>query len=457
MSVPARSPWFLRGLVLVAYAVNGFCLSAWSVRLPAVGDATGLGADGLGVFLTAGAVGTVATVPLVGRWVARTGPGRVYLLATAGFAVAYTALAVSVHVGSGTALVAANVVHGAAFAATNVPQSLLGARAERRVGRTVLPQFHAVYSLSAAVGAAAGGAAAGAGVQPGAQFAALAVLAVLVRGAVSVLLRRDPDAGPPPARGTGRAAPRTGVWLEPQVLLLGVVVFATALSEGAANNWVTPTLVGSFPVTEGTAATAVSLFLCAQTLGRLAGGRVVDRVGPRAALVGSGLVSAAGVAAFGTAPALWVCWVGAAAWGLGAALSVPVAISLVAGSPDAPQRIAAVTSLSSLANVVGPPLIGAAAGVVGLRWAVGSIAVVLLGGVLAARAAARPGTTARRAGPGATVPTGTVPTGTVPTGTVPTGTVPRQVARRGRTSSRVVPADGGDSGPGTGRGRESAG
>lgn len=390
-AAPAGQARHLRWLIVLAYVVNGFCLSAWNVRLPAIADIGGLDATGLGRFLTAGALGTLVTVPLMGRWVARSGAGRVYLAATGLFVLAYVGLALALAHGGQIALLGANVLHGVAFAATNVPQSLLGTKAEQRQGRSILSQFHAAYSIAAAVGAAAGGALAAAGVGPGQEFVLLAILALAVRGVVSWAIRHDQDA----ARPTGTCTPAAhratakALWWQPQVLLLGVVVFGAGVCEGAANNWVSPALVSLFPVGESTAATAVSTFLVAQTLGRLAGGRLVDRIGARATLVASGLTAAVGTLVFSTAPQAWICWIGVALWGLGAALPVPVAVSIAARAPDAAGRIAAVVSVSSLANVAGPPAIGAAAGLLGYRWALAGVAVLVLLGVPAGRAAVR--------------------------------------------------------------------
>ncbi len=390
-------PWRLRALVLAAYCVNGFSLSAWNVRLPAIADQVGLDAGGLGRFLMANAVGTLITIPLAGRWVQRAGAPRAYAAATVGFVAAYAGLAAALHARSVVGLLAAAVVHGAAFALTNVPQAVLGTESERRVGRTILPQFHAAYSIAAAGGAALGGLAAAVGLGPAPQLLLLAALAALTRGAVSLGLRRDASLHVRAVRidGPGAAAPpasrsrRGGVWLETPTLLLGTVVFGAALSEGAANNWMAPLAVAELGVDEGRAAMFVSVFLVAQTAGRLVGGLLVDRLGRSATLVTSALVSAFGVVAFTVAPVSWLAWGGAAVWGLGAALAVPVAVSIAAAQGRAAERIAAVTSLSSLANVVGPPLIGSAADLVGLPWAVGAVAVVLGAGAVAGRAARR--------------------------------------------------------------------
>lgn len=395
---PARArAWRLRAIVLAAYCVNGFSLSAWNVRLPAIGEQAGLDAGGLGRFLMANALGTLVTIPLAGRWVQRAGAPRAYAGATVGFVAAYAGLAVALHARSVVGLLAAAAVHGAAFALTNVPQAVLGTEAERRVGRTILPQFHAAYSIAAAGGAALGGLAAGVGIGPAPQLLLLAVLAALARGAISLALRRDapmpvhavPVAAEDPPGATPARARRGGVWLETSTLLLGTVVFGAALSEGAANNWMAPLAVAELGVDEARAAMFVSVFLVAQTAGRLIGGPLVDRLGRSATLVTSALVSALGVVAVSTAPVLWAAWAGAAIWGLGAALAVPVAVSIAAGQGRSAERIAAVTSLSSLANVAGPPLIGSAADLVGLPWAIGAVAVVMVAGAAAGRAVRR--------------------------------------------------------------------
>jgi MFS family permease len=398
-----------RGVAL-AYAFNGFALASWTARLPGIRAAVDLDAAGLGVLLTAGAIGTLLTVPVAGRLVARLGALPTYRLATLVFAAAYLLLAVALLLGQVPLLLVGNAVHGVAFALTNVPQSILAAGSERRVGRTILPQFHAGYSIGSALGALLGGASSAAGVSPAAQFLALAVAAVVVRWSIgrhvaplaaslaherrSALAARAAalvQSGPVPVVPRGSRRFGLGVWTHPQVLLLGLIVFAAALSEGTATNWSAVAVVDAFGVTEADASLGITVFLVAQTVLRLTGGPLIDRLGRVRVLTLSCAAAVAGIALFVLAPGFPAALAGLALWGAGSALAVPIGIAAAAADPiDGPSRVAAVTSLSSVANIAGPPAIGALAVPLGVRPAMLAVAVVVAAAVAAAPRALRP-------------------------------------------------------------------
>lgn len=406
----ARTPGagIARAGVLLAYLFNGLALSSWTVRLPSIRDALGLSSADLGVFLTAGAIGTLVTVTVAGAVVMRLGPRASYRIATATFVLAYVLLGLAPTAGSLPLLLVANVVHGAAFAMTNVPQSILAAGSERQVGRTILPQFHASYSIGAAAGAALGGLAATLHVDVLVQLVVLAGVALVVRhvvlrlvsglarslhAAAAVVPAADdaliPGALPVAGRRAGRGRELLAAWGDPQVLLLGVIVFGAALSEGAANNWVSLAVVDAFATTEGAGALMISVFLVAQTVIRLLGGPMIDRVGRLTMLRASAAASLLGLGAFALAPGYAVAVVGVAVWGAGSALAVPISISVAADRRDGPARVAAVTSIASLANIAGPPAIGVLAQAVTLRPAIATIAVFIVATLFAAGRAMR--------------------------------------------------------------------
>ena len=90
-------------------------------------------------------------------------------------------------------------LNGVAVALGNVPLNVESARIERAMGRTVIPQFHAAFSIGAVTGSALGATASHLGISVAVQFTAVAVLAVVwrlasLRGLVL-----------PDVRGTGRA------------------------------------------------------------------------------------------------------------------------------------------------------------------------------------------------------------------------------------------------------------
>jgi sugar-phosphatase len=120
---------------------------------------------------------------------------------------------------------------------------------------------------------------------------------------------------------------------------------------------------------------------------RLVGDRLNRRFGPVALVRAGGLVAASGLAlalVVGTAPAALA---GLAAMGAGLGVVVPLLFRAAGSTPgvSASVGVAAVSTLGWLGFLAGPPAIGFAAGVVGLRAAL--VLVVLATAVLALLAA----------------------------------------------------------------------
>jgi MFS family permease len=390
--------------VVAAYFFNGFAQTSWMVRLPSIRSELDADSTMMGAFLTAGAIGTLAMIAVAGVLVGRLGVRRSYHVATGVFLLGYAVLSLALAVASAPLLFAGGLLHGAAFALTNVPQSIAAAASERRIGRTILPQFHASFSIGAALGAGAGGLASQLGVAATVQFLVLVAAAAVARPVIGHRLRcldasiaserdaarrRRDDAGLVPASKPG--GPRDGGWFEPVVVLVSIIAFSAALSEGAANNWVSIALVDAFRIGESEAAIAVTIFLVAQTVVRLVGGALIDRIGRRAALFWSCACALVGVAVFVFAPAPELAYVGTALWGAGSALVVPIGIALVARDVlHGPARVAAVTSVASVANIAGPPIIGLIGSALGVRASMLVVALVVAVAMTVVPAATRP-------------------------------------------------------------------
>lgn len=388
--------------VFGVFLLSGVNFASWAARLPAVRDALDLTPERMGVLLLIGAFGSLASLPLSGLVVERWGARRTVLafaVANAsGFALGSLGVATGQVVLVGVGLVLAGIGAGVWDAAMNIE----GAVVEQRLGRTVMPRYHAGFSVGtmAAAGVAAGAAALHVPVQ-----VHLPVVLALSTAAVAVSVRfflADPapvvaTSDAPPAddaqptddapRG-GRAA--LGAWLEPRTLLIGLVVLAAALTEGAANDWVSLAVVDGFGTAHATGAVAFGLFVTAMTAMRLFGTALLDRYGRVTVLRLCVGLAGAGLLVFGLADQLWLALLGVVAWGMGAALGFPVGMSAAADDPlRAAQRVAVVSTVGYSAFLAGPPLLGLLAEHVGYRQALLAIlAPVVLG--LLVTGAARP-------------------------------------------------------------------
>ncbi|WP_426593055.1 MFS transporter [Cellulomonas sp. McL0617] len=397
----SRARWLLMGL----FGLTGIVFSSWLARIPTVRDLLDLSTSELGLMLLIGSLGALLTVTFAGMVVQRFGSRTSLLMSTAVLAVGYVLMGVGPTVGSVPLLGVGIFLNGVAVALGNVPLNVESARIERAMGRTVIPQFHAAFSIGAVVGSAIGALASRADVSVALQFSLVAGVAVAwrlgsLRGVVLAAAPGDrPWSGPVATSGTASGASpavpagrrRTiasalDSWREPRTLLIGVVVMAAALSEGSANDWLSLAVVDGFEKAEAVGAAMLGVFVGAMTLVRLLGTRLIDRFGRVIVLRSSGSVAIVGLLTFGFAPTLPLAGVGIVLWGFGAALAVPIGIAAASDDPmRAAGRVAVVSSFASVASIAAPPLLGILAAATGARHALVLITVAMVASVLLAR------------------------------------------------------------------------
>jgi fucose permease len=342
------------GAVYAVFILSGFAFASWASRIPQVRDALGLSPRSLGLVLLAAAVGSVTAMPLSGMIVGRLGTARTItamaLLAATGLATAGLGYRVGV-----APVVVGLFALGAGNGTWDVAMNVEGSAVELRLGRAIMPRFHAGFSVGTVAGALIGAAMVALGVSASVHLVAVAGI-VAVAGPLAV---RDflPD-----RHGTEEHAERRHplkAWTEPRTVLIGVFVFAAAFTEGTGNDWLGVATIDGYGAAAALGALTFSIFLAAMTLGRWFGPGVIDRHGrvltvrifAASALVGLGLVVWGG--------SLPVAMAGAALWGLGTALGFPVGMSAAGDAPEhAAARVSVVATIGYVAFLAGPPLIG---------------------------------------------------------------------------------------------------
>ena len=398
----STSPQRARALLLVLFTLLGFQLAGWLSRVPSVRDALELTPSALGTVLLVASLGTLAMTLASGYVNARFGGALVMRSAALVQAVGYSAIGLSTVIGSVPLLVLGVTLQGMAFAPVNVTINVESAGVERRLGRSVMPLFHAMFSIGAVLGAGFGAAASHLRVPVTAQLVGVAVLGAVVQLACVRHVVHDTrvdrvvaEAVPSEAttarvKGSGAARAAVTAWTERRTLLLGLVVFAAALSEGSANQWIPLAVVDGFGTLEAVGATILTVFTASMTVVRLAGTRLLDRLGRVVVLRASGLVSFAGLALFVLAPSMPLAVAGVAMWGMGAALAYPVTLAAASDDPvRAAARVSVVTAFASVARLSAPPVIGALGEVVGIREALAVVGAGLVIAVLVAGQARR--------------------------------------------------------------------
>ncbi|GAA2135497.1 MFS transporter [Arthrobacter humicola] len=375
------------GATFLVFGINGLVFASWAARIPAVTEILHITSGQMGTLLLCLAVGSLIALPTAGFVVGRIGTANTVrsaglFAAAAGVGVALSLMAASV---PGTA--ASLFLFGIGVGLWDVSQNIEGADVEHRLGRTIMPQFHAAYSGGAFVGALIGAGLSTLGVGlPEHLLVVAAIVAVLTTVAPRYFLPHQADAGSA-AGETGRGK-AVSAWRDGRTLLIGVVVLGATLTEGAGNDWIAKAAVDGLGAEQSTGALMFAAFVLAMTAMRFFGGRAIDAYGRVAVLRASMAAAAAGLCLFVFAGTIWLAAAGAVLWGVGAALAFPIGMSAAADDPrKAAARVSVVSTLGYIAFLAGPPLLGFLGDATGIRTALLAIGIPILVALLLAGAA----------------------------------------------------------------------
>lgn len=395
MSTPATSQSVIRrrnGVFLV-FAISGLAFSSWVARLPGIRDILDINAAEVGMFLFGSAAGAIGGLALSSHIMAYLGT-RKTILVFALLAIGAVGLVglVSEQFHSLALSITVMVIFGMGLSVTDVAMNVEGAAVEQDMNRTIMPWFHALFSLGTAVGGSLAAAASALGISVPVH---LGVMAVVLLGPTlwSVALLRHTQNTPVESEPEPRStlAERLNVWTEARTVLIGVVGLSMAFAEGSANDWLALGMVDDRGYSNSAGALWFVLFVSAMTAGRIFGVPLIDRFGRVAMLQLSALAAFVGVAAIILVENPVVSAVAVVLWGLGSALGFPVAMSAAADDPKrGPARVSAVATVAYAAFLVGPPLIGGLAETFGILNALWVVAGLVAIGFLAIPATKKP-------------------------------------------------------------------
>ncbi|MGY2065071.1 MFS transporter [Blastococcus sp. SYSU DS0619] len=370
MGAPGRA----RLAVTAVFAANGALFGNWAVRIPAVKSDLGLSDAALGGALLVPAIGALVAMPLIGALSARFGSR------TTTIAAALLFFAVPVLLGLAPSLpwlVPVLLVFGLAFGSLDVAMNAQAVTVERALARPVMSSFHAAFSAGALVGSLTGSLAAAAQLGLPQHLGGTGlVLFLLTAPLFPALLREERAAGP--------AGPLFA-WPRGRLLPLALIALVVLLAEGAVGDWSAVHLRDELGASAGVAGLAYTAFSVTMVAGRLAGDRVVAAWGRVRTVRISALVATAGGVLVVAGPTVAVALAGFAALGIGLACTVPLVFSAAAeGEVEAGPALAAVSTPGYLGFLLGPPVIGGLAELVGLSAALALLPVLLAGVALLA-------------------------------------------------------------------------
>lgn len=377
-----------RTAMLVTFGLLGVLMTTFLSRMPTLRDLLVVDPAGLATLLLFGALGALAALMVAGWASARFGARALLWWSSIGSMFALIGVGLASATGSQILFATAYFFVSLTYAFSNVPANAEAAEIERLVGRSIMSQFHAGFSVGMGVGLAIGALASHFGVSPAWHFSAVAAIAAVIRLSLIPMAVID---GTPDARVAGKSLggpfATAGVeYRNRRVLLIGAIVFAASMTEMIAAQWLSLSVVDDFGKREAMGDIIYWIFVVAMFTVRLNGAAVIDRLGRVVTLRAGTAFVVAGVSLFAFTPTFWMVPLAVILWGIGAALNFPIGFSAAADDPRfAAARVAAVASFSTVAGLMVPPAIGrlATSDFISLRHAmllvmVGSIAIFTL-------------------------------------------------------------------------------
>jgi len=352
-----------RTAIFTIFFVTGLGFASWASRLPAVKNDLGINDLQVGILLFVAGAASIVGLSLANVIVVRWGARRGMIATIITFSLGVAVVGVGVQTMESYAITAVGLgLMGIGMSATDVMMNVEAAAVEQAFERTLMPLFHAFFSIGTVVGAGIGVAMAAWQVAVGWHLWAIGVL-VLAAGLFSLraVPSREIVHDDPATKATRheRIAEALSVWRDPRTYAIGAIMLGMAFAEGSANDWLTIAMVDGHDQTEAVGAVALTVFSVAMTVFRILGGPLVDRIGRVWTLRILAVAAAVGLVMFILAPSLPIAFIGVALWGAGASLGFPLGMSAAADDPaKAAASVSAAATIGYLAFLCGPPILG---------------------------------------------------------------------------------------------------
>ncbi len=331
----------------LTFGFNGLLMAAWVPHIPDVKHHLGLSDASLGLALLGPAIGSVVSMPVIGRATTRFGSGAV--TAVLAF-VTYLVIP-----GPGLAnnlpqLFLALMLWGVATGGLDVAMNSQAVQIETSYRRPIMSSFHAYWSVGTVLGTVLGSIGAGIGLSLARQQAGLAVL---LAGVTLWSMRQYV------ADHVAEEYARGNRVFEFRLVLLGIAGVCALLAEGSAGDWSPVYLRDDLHVSAGHAGIGFGAFTVMMTVGRLVGDRVVLRLGRAGSLTLVSVIGVLGMSAGLISNTVVGSSIGFGCLGVGLSVMVPVFFSTAADGPGAAgPKLAVVSSFSYLGFLLGPASLG---------------------------------------------------------------------------------------------------
>jgi MFS family permease len=351
-TAPSSSPKYIRMAVGAFFFVQGLCFATWACRIPDIKNMLHLSEGGLGSILLALPIGLMASLPISGWMVSKFGSKKMVLIGASLYALTLSAIG---FVTKTEQLVMVLFVFGLWGNLCNIAINTQAVQVETMYGKSIMASFHGLWSLAGFIGAMIGSLFITINIPPFVHFALIALTAF----AVIVIANKHTVDDQYNSSSDGETQP---MFVKPDrdLLMLGLIGFCCMVCEGAMFDWSGVYFQKAVKVSESLTTLGYVAFMSTMASGRFTGDWLVNKIGRRKMLQISGALIAIGLGIAVIFPSLVPATLGFLLVGFGVSSVVPLVYSAAGKSTSmgAGMALAAVSSISFLGFLIGPPLIG---------------------------------------------------------------------------------------------------
>lgn len=303
--------------IAVVFFVNGATFASWSPRLPEIQDRLAISDAALGLTLVGVGVGGLTASLVSGLLVDRHGSRTMTMVTSAGLSLLLPLMGVAP---TAPLVFVTLVAMGSLDGLTDVAMNAQAVELQRRLGRSIITRFHALWSAGAVTGGIVASRAAASGIELRDQ---LLVTAAVLAGTTLIAARwllPDHVGHVAESRSAGTSArPARSVLVK-----LFVIGTAVALAEMPPNEWAALMLAQRFDLSAGAAGLGFVAVAGGMFVGRVIGDHVTDRYGLEATRRAGAAIAAVGVVTATLAPLAPLAGAGLVVTGLGLSSLFPL-------------------------------------------------------------------------------------------------------------------------------------
>ena len=363
----------IRWAVSMFYFGMGLCFSTWASRIPDIKTALHLSDGHLGTILLALPMGQLTMMFFSGKLVTRYGSHRILPFSIAAYAFSLTNLGLAQNAWQ---LALALYAFGISANLSNISVNTQGVYTEGLFKRTIMSSFHGMWSLAGFTGALVGLGMLALGLGTYAHFVLVAIITILLAAFNFKFLIK--------AKETLRHEKRK-FFSKPDksLVLLGIIGFCSMASEGIMFDWSGVYFKDVIKVPGALVVLGYTSFMIMMASGRFFGDGLINKFGRKRVMQISGLMVSAGLFTAVLFPFIIPATIAFMFVGLGVSSIVPTLYSIAGKHPTIPtgEALTAVSSVSFLGFLMGPPVIGYISELFGLRF---SFAFIGIFGILIA-------------------------------------------------------------------------